>query len=124
MGGAKNCSRIMVQGLSLECNADSILLCYTTDSTIRGNVIANNLNGITLKGSSNNVISDNQVRNNKGHGISLEYNSDWNIISRNEIVANTKDGVCFDGSSNNNNWGEGAKALIRATLCCCPPLSS
>ena len=98
----KNCSGIMVQGLSLECNVDGVLLCYTTDSTVSGNVIANNFDGITLAGSSNNVISDNQVRNNKGYGICLEYGSGRNVISRNEVVANTKDGICFDSSATNN----------------------
>lgn len=98
----KNCSGITVQGLRIEGNGDGILLCYTTDSTIRENVITNNLNGITLEGSSNNVISANQITNNKGHGISLEYSSKCNVISKNDIVANAKDGVYLDLTTNNN----------------------
>jgi parallel beta-helix repeat protein len=89
----KNCSGIKVQGLSLEGNGAGVLLCYTSDSTVSGNVVANNLNGITLKGSSNNVISDNLVASNYEYGIYLDGSSRDNDISDNRIEANGKDGV-------------------------------
>jgi parallel beta-helix repeat protein len=98
----KNCSGITVQGLSLEGNGDGILLHHITDSTISGNIIANNVNGITLTESSNNIISDNQIRNNRGYGIQVKYSSTSNIILKNEIISNTKDGIYIESSINNS----------------------
>jgi parallel beta-helix repeat protein len=89
----KNCSGITVQGLSLEGNADGVLLCYTKGSTISENVIANNLNGITLQWSSNNVISSNRVAGNSEYGIYLDGASRDNNVSGNRIESNGEDGV-------------------------------
>jgi parallel beta-helix repeat protein len=94
----KNCSGITVQNLNLANNGHDVLLYYTNDSTVSGNILTNNLKGIALQGSSGNVISGNQITNNKGYGISLEYGSNNNVLSQNEIVANAEDGVNFESS--------------------------
>jgi parallel beta-helix repeat protein len=77
----------------LEGNTAGVLLCYTNGSTVSGNVITNNLNGMKLEGSSNNVISDNRVAGNNECGIYLDGTSRDNNISDNRIESNGKDGV-------------------------------
>jgi parallel beta-helix repeat protein len=55
-------------------------------------VIISNLEGVTLEESFNNVISDNYIADNDGHGI-IMYNSANNTISKNEVTGNARDGV-------------------------------
>jgi parallel beta-helix repeat protein len=89
----RNCSRITVHGLSLQGNGDGISLCYTNDSTVTGNVVTKNINGIKLSGSCNNVISDNHVASNDEYGIYLDGTSKDNSVIGNKIESNGKDGV-------------------------------
>jgi parallel beta-helix repeat protein len=90
----RNCSGITVHGLSLQGNGDGVSLCYTNDSTISGNVLTKNMNGIKLSGSYNNIISDNHVASNTEYGIYLDGASKGNNISGNRVESNGKDGVC------------------------------
>ena len=61
-------------------------------NTISGNYIAENNDNILLIRSSNNVISENVIKDNTGMvGIGGWYSSDYNIISGNDVI--------------NNNWG-------------------
>ena len=80
------------------------MLCYTNGSTISGNVVTDNLNGITLERSSDNVISDNRVAGNSKYGIYLDGGSRDNNVSDNRIESNGKDGVSVYaiGSSKGN----------------------
>jgi parallel beta-helix repeat protein len=97
----KNCSGITVQNLNLEGNWHGILLYYTNDSTISGNVVTNNFEGITLKESSNNAILDSRVTNNNESGITLEYGCANNVISGNRVESNGW-GIGVGDDSNNN----------------------
>ncbi|MBC7129636.1 right-handed parallel beta-helix repeat-containing protein [Candidatus Bathyarchaeota archaeon] len=101
----KNCSGIIVEGLSIEHNTYGILLCYTTNSKITGNIVKNNLYGIMLWGSSSNIISRNIIMNNEGYGIRLDGNSNNNIISNNKITANAGDGINFETATSNTIYG-------------------
>jgi len=111
----KDCRNITVQNLKIEGNGAGILLYHTTDSTISENIFTNNLEGITLKESCNNLISGNNVTINQGNGIGISVNSNSNVVSQNEVTDNEKDGVNVETSINNtinensivNNEGSG-----------------
>lgn len=94
------CSGINVQSLNLEGNAQGILLIYTNDSTIKGNILTRNLEGITLKESCKNVISDNLIKENKGNGVYLSHSTN-NVIVNNEIKINSNVGVNISYSTSN-----------------------
>jgi parallel beta-helix repeat protein len=89
----RNCSRITVQGLSLQGNGDGISLYYTNDSTVTSNAITKNINGIKLSGSYNNLISDNHIASNTKYGIYLDGASKGNNIISNKVESNGKDGI-------------------------------
>jgi parallel beta-helix repeat protein len=58
-------------------------------------------NGIDLSGTTQDLISENNITANNGLGISL-YNSINNTIYKNNVIANQGDGVHLDFSSNHN----------------------
>lgn len=63
-------------------------------TTIFGNYIVNNGNGITFSASSSyDIISENNIRNNLVDGVCLSSSSDYNIISANNIDANKRFGI-------------------------------
>jgi len=72
----------------------------STDNTVSGNTITNNLYGIVLGGSSDNMVSGNTITNN-GDGIYLHSSSTNNTISGNNIT-NNDSGVDLLHSSNNS----------------------
>jgi len=107
-----NCTRMIVQNLTLANNGEGVVLAFTTNSTITQNSIANNTHGIILHSSSgNNIFINNIIDNNAGttfpNGIWLIYSSS-NIISRN-IIAKNYDGIVFLGSSLNKIIGNNIK---------------
>ena len=59
-----NCSGITVQGLALTDQNQGILLAFTTNSNITGNLIANNTNGIYLYAAPNNTFVGNNITGN------------------------------------------------------------
>jgi parallel beta-helix repeat protein len=59
-----NCSGITAQGLALTDQSNGVLLAFTSDSKITGNVIAGNTNGIYLYGAPNNAFLGNNVTGN------------------------------------------------------------
>ena len=84
--------------------------------TIFGNNIVNNYNGIVFKSGKRNIISNNNISNNKYYGIQNLYgyysyinnniiksngesgisiSGKFNIISNNKIVSNNRDGITF-----------------------------
>jgi parallel beta-helix repeat protein len=92
----KNCTGITVKNLGLEGNMQGILLYYTNDSLLEGNLLTNNFEGMTLRHAFNNTISGNHVTSNKENGIHLDYNSIRNVVSGNVIELNDQDGI-YDG---------------------------
>ena len=100
--GLINCTNMLVQNLDLTDESQSVILVFTTYSTITKNNITNNGDqGIYLYKSSNNSISENSIANNADSGIHLWYSSN-NIISGNTITANNQDGIYLFGSSYNS----------------------
>ena len=91
----KNCRGITVQGLELDNNGHGVLLCHTTDSKIVGNILTENAEGITLRESSNNEISENTINGSRDNGIHLS-RSNNNIITKNNIQSTGKNGVHLD----------------------------
>lgn len=98
----RNCSRITVENLNLEGNAQGILLSSTNNSIINGNYVMNNLHGIVLQTSSNNTISNNNVAKNDGYGIQLCYESNDNSVINNRIWENARQGIWVDYSNGTN----------------------
>jgi parallel beta-helix repeat protein len=97
-----NCTNMAVQNLILARNLEGPVLADTTNTTVSGNSITNNYNGIVLSFSSdNNTVSENTVTANEGCGITLS-SSNNNTILRNQITSNTGGGIELYGSSNNN----------------------
>lgn len=80
-----------------------MLLVGLTDSVITNNIVANNSEGIILKGSSNNLIKANLVENNS-EAVYFEA-SHSNNLSGNRITYNSNSAVHFDDSSNNRVSG-------------------
>jgi parallel beta-helix repeat protein len=104
-----NCTNIKVENLTLTKNLEGILLAYTSNSTITGNNVAKNLDGIWLDYySSNNTISRNNVAKNCG-GVRLLRSSN-NTVSGNSITANNCVGIWLDDSSNNSIVGNSITA--------------
>jgi len=113
----KNCSRVTVQNLALSENGQGIHLSYTIDSKIIGNVFSDNAQGIFLRGSSNNEISKNTIKNSLRYGayfyrgsndnlftecivessgedgVYVEYECSGNVFSKNQILYSQKNGV-------------------------------
>ncbi len=105
----KNCTGITVKNLNLEGNRQGILLYYTNNSILEGNLLTNNFEGITLRHASYNKISTNHVTSNKENGIHLESNSIGNFVSENVIESNGQDAI-YDGYY---SYGESSGNLIR-----------
>jgi parallel beta-helix repeat protein len=86
---------------SITNNLGGISLYYSSNNSIHGNSITgNNGFGIFLHFSSNNSIRENDIVNNRW-GIELDFDSNYNRISGNDIRANSVDGIGFDHSMNN-----------------------
>lgn len=110
---------VYFSGFTVRNGADGIRVS-ASNCTITDNVVFNNTIGITLEGSSNNLVSNNTVVDNKragiGAGIFLERSanntvrdnwvlnngegiyvrgSDHNILESNFIFNNTKTGICL-----------------------------
>lgn len=116
-----NCVNVTAAGLSLSHNGQGTLLASTinanvtqnnitkctsgihlfnsTNISITKNNLSGNANGIRGDSSSNNLMETNHIANNE-IGIYFTSTSKDNLISRNNITANTKDGVNLWGSTN------------------------
>jgi len=100
-----NCTNIRIENLTLANNMQGILLAYTSYTTIIGNHITNNWNGILIWHSSNyNNLFGNNITANDGVGISFAMCSD-NTASGNNIANTLSFGIYLNESSNNNIIG-------------------
>jgi parallel beta-helix repeat protein len=95
----RNCSRIRVENLNLEGNAQGIFLYNTNSTTINGNTVTNNGDGIVLLTSSNNTISNNNLAKNGGCGVQLQSGSTNNSIIENRICKNARQGISLSFSN-------------------------
>jgi len=100
-----NCTNVRIENLTLAKNMQGILLAYTNYTTIVGNNITNNWNGVLLWYSSNyNDLFGNNVTANNGVGISFAMCSN-NTASGNNIINTDHFGIYFNESSNNSISG-------------------
>jgi parallel beta-helix repeat protein len=98
-----NCKRITVENNHL--NSQGMLLAWTTDSLITNNDISNNYgDGVTLTYALRNKIMNNNVDSNRGTGIALSY-SNQTIISGNHITRN-QIGISLIHSTENSTISE------------------
>jgi parallel beta-helix repeat protein len=104
-----------ISGNTAEYNRYGIKLFSCQNNTISGNTVNYNRYGIRLSNCQNNVISGNDASYNiyevdewfsmdTGSGITLEYHSNYNIVSGN-IVYNNSDGIGIWESDNNTISG-------------------
>jgi len=101
-----------ISGNTVQGNSSNgIWLYYSSNNTISGNTVqGNSSNGIWLYYSSNNTISGNKIHNNGGSGaydgIKIDYNSDANLISSNDITDTAGTGYAINISSSDcdNNY--------------------
>jgi len=117
-----SCSNITVYGLTLNRNAQGLLLASTTDTTVAQCEISENYVGIMLFASSGNVIGENTITgNNRGIQLSMFsssnnifsntiidnrggiylFNSSQNVLTDNNITSNDSYGIGFSDSSYN-----------------------
>jgi len=100
-----NCSDVRIENLTLAKNMQGILLAYTNYTTIVGNRITNNWNGILLWYSSNcNDLFGNNITANDGVGISSAMCSN-NTASGNNITNTNGFGIYLNESSSNTIVG-------------------
>jgi parallel beta-helix repeat protein len=79
------CRNITIEGLNLDFKGSALSLHDTTNSTVKRNYIANCVEGIFLRFSSQNEVVNNVVENTSEYGIRLEY-ADNNTIRANQII--------------------------------------
>ncbi|KYK23267.1 hypothetical protein AYK21_02905 [Thermoplasmatales archaeon SG8-52-2] len=96
---------VNVSGFTLQNSSEGWdkggIMIYSSHTTIFGNIVMNNYNGICIISSSNNNITGNYVIYNKMAGIDVRYSSYNNIIIDN-TVQNNDDGIYLYDSSDNN----------------------
>jgi parallel beta-helix repeat protein len=83
-------------------NAGISLLTGSKFNTIKQNTITNTVNGIVLKGSSNNTLRLNKISTSSKEGIALVSQSTKNTIDSNTIGTSTKDGIVLAEKSDSN----------------------
>jgi len=80
-------------------NAAAGIQLGAAHSSVVNNVIQNNGAGIGVDGS-DNLISDNEIRGNRGIGVSLLSSTTHTVVLRNLVADNSTSGVDLDGSNN------------------------
>jgi parallel beta-helix repeat protein len=98
-----NSTDITVAALDITDNSQGILFAYVTDSTISGNSVASNVDGIHLFKCSYDTICRNSVRNSHGDGIGL-YSCDHIAIVKNTVTDAT---ISIDIASSDDCATEG-----------------
>jgi len=91
-------SKVTIRNMEIKAFSDGIYLNSSSNNIISGNNITNNRLGIWFWIASNNTISGNNITANES-GIELEGPSNYNNISGNNIMNNDV-GIYFFGSSN------------------------
>ena len=94
-----NISGFAVRGAT-DSNVAGVYLDNADYCNISGNDVYGNDDGITLSGSSNNMLKTNTVSSNADDGIRLHSSSNYNTLTEN-IANSNNDDICLDGSSNN-----------------------
>jgi len=98
-------SNVTIKNMEIKAFDYGIRLFTSSNNSISGNKITNNLRGILLNDTSNNnSVLGNKITNNE-YGIELRSSSDSNSISGNKITTNNWYGIYFFGSSYNSVSG-------------------
>ena len=90
-----------VTGMRIPPETGQVILVNCTAVIVENQNLCNQIMGITLVNSNNNIISNNTFNSNKNQGIYLR-NSDNNIISNNICISNNKEGILIDNSEKNS----------------------
>jgi len=97
---AVNSSSVVVRDLTLTNNEHGVLFAYTTNSRIENIQASNNRYGIVLKGSSGNILHNDNASNNGAIGIHLAGSSN-NVLSSSSTDSNGGFGISLNGSNDN-----------------------
>jgi len=97
-------SRVRLGGFMVRNGAGGILLEYSNNSVIAGNIILNTMDGLSLLFSHNNTIISNTIKDNE-MGLFLGY-SNSNIVYYNNFINNTEQAVTMDSQ---NTWDNGVE---------------
>jgi len=95
-----NISGFAIQNSTGSFLEDAGIEIHSNYSTISGNIIINNINGIIIHSSNNNTFSDNTITNNEFCGIYLQNSSD-NTITGNTFISNIRVGLYLSNSNRN-----------------------
>jgi parallel beta-helix repeat protein len=88
-------------------NVEGIFICISNDNVVRNNSIhANTKNGLWLYGSSNNVITYNTIANNGEFGMVLQGSCSNNLIFHNNFINDKNHHIATTGESG-NVWDDG-----------------
>ncbi|MEA2055548.1 MAG: right-handed parallel beta-helix repeat-containing protein, partial [Candidatus Thermoplasmatota archaeon] len=96
-----NCTNVTITDVNLTYSDDGLLMAYSSNCLIEHSNISNG-DGIWTFCSSQNIFQFNTLSNNF-HGITLDYNSNYNIIQNNTISNNEMAGVMIEYYSTNNH---------------------
>jgi parallel beta-helix repeat protein len=86
-------------------DAGQVILVNCNNIRVENLNLSNATQGVQLWTTSNTVIADNNIANNEYCGIELQYSSNNNSISGNNITANNGTGIYLSSSFNNNISG-------------------
>ncbi|MFX1392879.1 MAG: nitrous oxide reductase family maturation protein NosD [Promethearchaeota archaeon] len=101
-----NCSYSTISDVNVSRTSAGITLYYSENNTIkRINATFNQVYGIELWRSDKNNITESLFIDNDFIGVSLDYDSDDNLIYTNIFINNTEDNALDNG--NNNKWDNG-----------------
>lgn len=95
---AIDCSNITVKFLDIRANDIGISLRNTDNSIVCSNHITDVQGGIYLENSKHNLIIGNIIRNCKDNGISVDHNSDGNMIRCNNVSNSLESGIVIQDS--------------------------
>ena len=103
-------SRVRLSGFTIRNGSGGILLEYSNNSVIAGNVIVNTMDGLLLMFSHNNTIISNTIKDNKtglflgcSNNNTVYYNS---FISNTEQVAPRESQSAWDNGVEGNYWSD------------------
>ena len=98
-------SEARFSGFTIRNGSGGVLLEYSNNSVITGNIIVNTMDGLSLLFSHNNTIISNTIKDNE-MGLFLGY-SNSNIVYYNNFINNTEQAVTMDSQNTWDNSVEG-----------------
>jgi parallel beta-helix repeat protein len=93
---------VNITGFTIRSGLEGIKLSFASHCRITGNIITKNEDGISLRWSSDNIISNNEILLNTVLGLTVDPNCFNNTIRDNYVAHNDDAGIYVDDSVNNS----------------------